>query len=336
MAKRIAVLGAGSWGTALAQIQAQTGHTVTLWDRKRDFVQEVTRTRENRKYHPGIQLSPNIRPETEIRTAVQNADFVILAIPSHAVRETLLKAYPSFSKNCVAINAAKGLDLETQETMLTVVTKAMGEAFARDRYAVLSGPSFAYEVVRGLPTAVTVAACNPKTAEQIQNACHTEPFHIYTTDDVIGVEIAGALKNVIAIVTGVVDGFKLGNNARAGLITRGLVEISRIGKALGAHPLTFSGLAGLGDLILTCTGDLSRNRRVGIKMAEGKSLRTIMKEVGQVAEGIRTTKSAYLLAKKLKVDVPILTEAYLAMYEGKSPETAIRDLLARDPQWERD
>ncbi len=330
-----AILGAGSWGTALAQVACNAGHSVFLWDSSAELIDAIAARHENTRYHPGIALSEEIHAGHDFSVAA-SCRFVVLATPSHAVRETLRRIRKWFSADIDIICAAKGLDGKAQSTLSTAAREELGDSKTRDHYAVLSGPSFAYEVIRGFPTALTVAAHDEKTAVRVQNALHTNRFQVFTSDDVVGVEIAGALKNVIAITAGASDGFGYGFNARAGLITRGLHEIARIGKAMGAHPLTFSGLAGLGDLILTCTGDLSRNRRVGLKLAQGKTLKQIMKELGQVAEGIRTAKTAHFLARSLKVEVPILSETYLSIYEGKPPQQAIQDILSRAPEPERD
>ncbi len=335
MPNRIAVLGAGSWGTALAQLLATIGHQVRLWDLFTDHIKEIGATRENKRYHPHVILHRGIEIETDLGRCVEGCDFIFLVTPSHGIRPTLEHALPHTQDRAVFVCASKGLELGSLKTMSELAGEVLGDKRIADRYAVLSGPTFATEVVRGLPAAVTVAARNPKTAEAVQAAAHTDTFRIYTTDDVVGVEIAAALKNVIAIAAGAADGFGFGLNTRAGLITRGLVEILRIGVKKGAHPLTFSGLSGLGDLVLTCTGDLSRNRRVGLKLAEGKSVRTILKELGQVAEGIRTAKAAYELAQKLGVEAPIIQETYLALYGRKPPQQAIRDVLSRGPETER-
>ncbi|MFH1018239.1 MAG: NAD(P)H-dependent glycerol-3-phosphate dehydrogenase [Pseudomonadota bacterium] len=335
MKSSFAILGAGSWGTALAQVVCSAGHSVFLWDPCTELIDAIETQRENTRYHPGIPLSKGIHAGHDL-SEVASARFILLATPSHGVRETFWRIRKWIADDADVICAAKGLDGKSRGTLSAVAREELGSSRAQEHYTVLSGPSFAHEVIRGFPTALTVAAFNEKTGLRVQEALHTSRFQIYTSDDVIGVEISGALKNVIAITAGAADGFGYGYNARAGLITRGLHEIARIGTAMGAHPLTFSGLAGLGDLVLTCTGDLSRNRRVGLKLAQGKSLKQIMKEVGQVAEGIRTAKTAHLLAQQMKVDVPILEETYLSIYERKNPQQAIQDLLSREPQPERD
>ncbi|MFH1263118.1 MAG: NAD(P)H-dependent glycerol-3-phosphate dehydrogenase [Pseudomonadota bacterium] len=333
--KTITVIGAGSWGTALAEVQARLGHKVFLWDKDTDILADIAKTRQNRRYHPGHRLSKNVIVESDLRRPVHRSDLVVLAVPSFSIRDALTKVAPCLKTDAIVVSTAKGIETETLETPSAVALEVLGKKETTRRYAVLSGPSFAHEVIRSLPTAVTVAAFDRKTAKRVQDLCHTDTFQIYTSDDVIGVELAGALKNVIAIAAGAIDGLGFGFNARAALITRGLAEILRIGVKKGANPLTFSGLSGLGDLFLTCTGDLSRNRRVGLKLAQGKSLRVALKEVRQVVEGIRTAKAAYRLARTLRVDAPIIEETYLTLHEGKSLAQAIKDLLARAPEAER-
>ncbi len=333
--ERIAVIGAGSWGTALAQVEACAGHYVTLWDRNGQLLKDIFGSRQNLKYHAGRQLSLNIHPTSDIRGALQDAVLVIVAIPSNTFRAYLPKIVQYLEENTILVSAAKGIEVNTLKTLSSVAEEILKNHPVKKNYAVLSGPSFAREVIENSPTAVTVASKNEEIAKKVQTICHTETFQIFTTTDVIGVEVAGALKNVIAIAAGASDGFGFGLSTRAALITRGLTEISRIGEKMGANPLTFLGLSGLGDLILTCTSDLSRNRQVGLKLAQGKSLRVVLKEVGQTAEGIRTAKAAFKLAQSLHVEAPILEEIYLTLHKGKPPKQAIKDLLTRAPEDER-
>lgn len=333
--KTITVIGVGSWGTALAEVQARLGHQVLVWDKDPDVLADIAKSRQNRRYHPGYRLSRNIMVEKDPGRAVDRSSLVILAVPSFSVRDQLQRIAPHLKDDAIVVSAAKGIEAETLETPSAIAAEILGKKETLRRYAALSGPSFAQEVIRSMPTGVTVASANAKTAQRVQELCHTDTFRIFTSDDVTGVELGGALKNVIAIAAGAVDGLRFGLNARAALITRGLTEMVRIGVKRGANPLTFSGLSGLGDLILTCTGDLSRNRQVGLKLAQGKSLRDALKEVKQVVEGIRTAKAAYQLAKTLKVAAPIMEETYLTLHEGKSLEQAIKDLLTRAPERER-
>lgn len=330
----VGILGAGSWGTALAEIVAQAGNKVYLWDRNAQLLQSIAGRRENTKYHPGITLSESIYPESKLETVIQKAQILILAIPSHLIRRYLNQIHKDLSKTACLVCAAKGIEADSLKTISLVVQDVFGKERAEEMYCILSGPSFAQEVVRKIPTAVTIACVCQATAQKVQESCNTPTFKIFTSTDVIGVELAGALKNVIAIAAGAIDGFGFGLNARAALITRGLNEIAQIGMQNGANPLTFSGLSGMGDLILTCTGDLSRNRQVGLKLTQGKSLKQVIKEVGQVAEGIRTAKAAYQLAKKFGIDAPILEEVYQTLYENKDPQQAIKSLLERAPEEE--
>ena len=331
MADPIAILGAGSWGTALAHVQAEAGHPVSLWDRDPKRIDEINEKRVNHKYHPSIELSKGIRAVSNLNEAVHQAEIVVLAIPSHAVRDCLKNISPHLKKEATLVCAAKGIEAETLGTLSSVAYEVLGQERTRKQYTVLSGPSFSHEVIRNAPTALTAAAFTEKSALRVQEFCHTDTFRIHTSDDVIGVEIAGALKNVVAVAAGASDGLGFGLNARAALITRALAEITKIGTQKGAHPQTFAGLSGLGDLLLTCTGDLSRNRQVGLKLAQGKSLKVILRELGQVAEGIRTAKAAYQMAKELHVDAPILEEIYRTLYERKPLREAVADLLSRAP-----
>jgi glycerol-3-phosphate dehydrogenase (NAD(P)+) len=333
--KTITVSGVGSWGTALAEVQARLGRRVFVWDRDTDVLDDIAKHHENRRYHPGHKLSRNIVVERDLPRAVAKSSLIILAVPSFSMRDQLERIASHLKEDTILVSTAKGIEVDTLKTPFDIAVDVLGKKEARRRYAVLSGPSFAHEVIRSMPTAVTVASANAKTAKRVAELCHSDTFRIFTSNDVIGVELAGALKNVIAIAAGAVDGLGFGHNARAALMTRGLEEIVRIGVRKGANPLTFAGLSGLGDLILTCTGDLSRNRRVGIKLGQGKSLRVALKEVKQVVEGIRTAKAAYRLSRILKADAPILEETYLTLHEGKSLEQAIKDVLARAPEKER-
>lgn len=310
--------------------------SVRLWDRNATHIHHIAESRENQKYHPGVKLESGIQPEADLGQAIRNVSYIVLSVPSHGMSDLFARIKHGISPTTILINTAKGIEGDTLKTVSMMASEIFGESLVQSSYAVLSGPSFAAEVIRSLPTALTVAAWNPSVTARIQDKMHSDTFRIFSSDDVIGVELAGALKNVIAIAAGASDGFGFGHNARAGLVTRGLAEISRIGTKMGAHRQTFAGLSGMGDLILTCTGDLSRNRRVGLKLSQGKTLRQIMKEVGQVAEGIRTAKAAYQLAIKLDVEAPILEETYQTIYQGKPLEKGIADLLRKAPESERD
>lgn len=326
MKEMILVIGAGSWGTAIAQTLASSSHTVMIWDSNDSVLEEIKTHHTNQRYHPNLQLSDNIEIAPSLEDACLRSTAIILSIPTSFIPHYLETIVEIARPTPLIVNASKGLDHKKLQTLSMFVKKKLGK-LVYDRYAVLSGPSFAKEVAEGKPTAVSLACINEDHLIRLAKAFHSNNFQIFPTNDVLGVEIGGALKNVIAVTVGASDGLKLGHNTRAALITKGIEEISNIGKALGAKEATFWGLSGIGDLILTCTGDLSRNRRAGLKLAEGKSIKTILNELGQIAEGIRTTKSAYLLAQQLKVKAPILEETYNAIYGHKPIEKAVQSIL---------
>ena len=330
---KIAVIGAGSWGTALAVLLAGKNYAVELWGHSSDHLDRLISDRENRKYLPGIHFPSTLLPVHQLKQAVEGASIIIMAVPSHAYRNVFVEMVPFLCQNCSIISAVKGIENNTLMTMTQVmaeviVEKNMGEK--NIELGVISGPSFAMEVAREVPTAVTIGFHELQTAKEIQEIFVTDFFRVYASRDVIGLEISASLKNIIAIAAGVCDGLGYGLNTRAALITRGLAEIQRLGIALKADPVTFSGLSGLGDLILTCTGDLSRNRTVGIKLGEGKTLDQIKSEMSMVAEGIKTTQSVYDLAQKMKIEMPILEQVYNIIYKGKNCSEAVRDLLNRE------
>ena len=326
--KHILIIGAGSWGTALAHALEQREYEITLWDYNDKKLLEIQNSLQNKNYHPGIVLSKNIRISTDLDQSLKPAEVVILAIPTSTIPFYLQKIVRQRDSLPFIINASKGLNHDTLQTLSMYVKQHLGP-FTFDHYAVLSGPSFASEVIQGKPCALSLGCANTQHLLSLTKLLHSEKFQIFPSTDILGVEIGGALKNVIAIAVGASDGLGLGLNTRAALITKGQEEISRIGKALGADRSTFWGLSGIGDLILTCTGDLSRNRQVGLMLAQKKSVRTILKQLGQIAEGIRTSKSAHLLAQKLKLKVPILEETYAAIYKGKSIEDAVKSILSK-------
>ena len=325
---KIGVIGAGSWGTTLANVLAKKGHDVTLWVYEADLAQRLQETGVNDLYLDGITLSSKLAYTNDLSEAAQNSQLILLVSPSQVMRHVLkeLKAY--IPEDCLLVSAAKGIENGTLLTMSEVLQEVLGEQVAK-RSAFLSGPSFAREVAIEQPTAVTVAAENPEVAHRAQEVFSTDYFRVYTNQDVVGVEIGGAMKNVIALAAGVGDGLGFNHNARAALITRGLVEISRLGEAKGAQEATFSGLAGMGDLVLTCTGDLSRNRSVGIELGKGRKLDEILNHMRMVAEGVKTTLSAYQLAAKLGVAMPITEQMYQVLYEEKDPKQAAADLMTR-------
>ena len=325
---KIGVIGAGSWGTTLANVLAKKGHDVTLWVYEADLAKRLQETGVNDLYLDGITLSSKLAYTNDLSEAAQNSQLLLLVSPSQVMRHVLkdLKAY--IPEDCLLVSAAKGIENGTLLTMSEVLQEVLGEQVAK-RSAFLSGPSFAREVAAEQPTAVTVAAVNPEVAHRVQEIFSTDYFRVYTNQDVVGVEIGGAMKNVIALAAGVGDGLGFNHNARAALITRGLVEISRLGEAKGAQEATFSGLAGMGDLVLTCTGDLSRNRSVGIELGKGRKLDEILNQMRMVAEGVKTTLSAYQLATKLGVAMPITEQMYQVLYEEKDPKQAAADLMTR-------
>jgi len=326
--EKICVLGAGSWGTTLANILAEKGYDINLWIREEEVYQAIQKTRENSVFLPGVKLAQNITPTNSIKEAVKDRVVVVCVVPSHGVRDIFQKAAPFLPKDALVVSASKGLELETLLTVSQVLKQTLPKTFHKN-LSVLSGPTFAKEVSQKLPTAICVASGKKAVAEKVQQIFNTNYFRVYTNDDMIGVEIGGALKNVIAIASGISDGLALGMNARAALITRGLAEISKLGVSMGADSATFAGLSGLGDLVLTCTGELSRNRSVGMMIGKGRKLPDILSEMKMVAEGVKTAQAAYELAKKHTIQMPIAEEIYRVLYEDKSPKDAVMDLMTR-------
>jgi glycerol-3-phosphate dehydrogenase (NAD(P)+) len=326
---KIGVIGAGSWGTTLADLLARKGHEVCLWVYETDLAARMVRSRENDLYLPGITLAPNLSCSDDLAKVVAERELLLLVPPSQVLRAVMRQALPHIAAGAILVTAAKGIENDTLLTMTQVLRQLCPER-PENALAVLSGPSFAKEVAGGMPTAVVAAGSDPTTTSLVQETFSTATFRVYTNDDVVGVELAGALKNVIALAAGVSDGLGFGYNTRAALITRGLAEMARLGLAMGAQPATFSGLAGMGDLVLTCTGDLSRNRSVGIELGRGRSLEEILQGMKMVAEGVKTTLSAYQLASKLAVDVPITEQMFAILYQGKSARQAVTDLMLRE------
>jgi glycerol-3-phosphate dehydrogenase (NAD(P)+) len=328
----IAVLGAGSWGTALAVHCARLGHDVRLWARDDVLVDEIAAVGENSRYLHGVPVDASIRATARLDRALERATVVLAAVPSHGMRAVLRQAAPLVPRDAIVVSAAKGIERDTLERMSHVIAQELGDR----RIVVLSGPSFAIEVARGLPTALVAASADRDAATYIQETLKGPTFRLYASDDVAGVEIGGALKNVIAIAAGVVDGLQLGHNAMAALITRGLVEISRLACAEGARRDTLSGLSGLGDLVLTCTGDLSRNRQVGIQLGRGRSLDDILSHMRMVAEGVRTTSAALSLGERRGIELPIAAQM-AAVLDGRStPRDAVDALMLRRQRAEID
>lgn len=331
---RAAVLGAGAWGTALAIHLTRQGERVQLWTWLPQHAQAMRSDRENREFFPGFPLPDAVVPTSDLSEALHGVDLVVLVVPSHAFRETLTRVESLLGEEMALVSATKGIENDTLMLMSEVVEDVLGPKW-RDRYCVLSGPSFAKEVAQELPTNVVIASLNHALSVRVQERFASDRFRPYSSDDPVGVELGGALKNVIAIAAGACDGLGFGHNTRAALITRGLAEITRLAVAKGADPLTLAGLSGMGDLVLTCTGELSRNRTVGVELGKGRSLDDVLAGLGHVAEGVKTAKSAYDLAQKLGVEIPICSESYQVLYEGKSPQEAVRDVLTRPLKPER-
>jgi glycerol-3-phosphate dehydrogenase (NAD(P)+) len=330
--KAIAILGAGSWGTALAAHLGQSGHDVRLWGRDAGLIGEMAARRANAVYLPDVILPPQVTPTASVSEALDAADLVVAAVPSHGMRQVLRAAAASVQPHAIVVSATKGLETQTLYRMSEVIA----EELPGRHVAVLSGPSFALEVARRLPTAVSVASLNTAVAEHVQHEFRARYFRVYASSDVIGVEIGGALKNVIAIAAGVVEGLGLGSNALAALITRSLVEITRIACAVGAQRETLAGLSGLGDLILTCTGSLSRNRHVGVELARGRALDEILASMKMVAEGVNTTRAALALGARHGVELPIATQMQEVLDGRTRPREAVEALMLRRQKAEAD
>lgn len=329
MQGKIGVIGAGSWGTTLADLLAKNGHEVTLWAFEPELVREMAETGINSPFLPGIGLSPKLRFSNDLPETVKGKGMLLFVVPSQVLRGVIETALPHVAKNAVIVSASKGIEVETLMVVSQVYAGLLSPELYRN-FAVLSGPTFAREVAQEMPTAAVAAAEDAAVAGKVQKAFNTPFFRVYTNSDVTGVELGGAIKNVIAIAAGISDGLGFGYNTRAALITRGLAEMTRLGRAMGARDETFSGLAGMGDLVLTCTGDLSRNRTVGIKLGKGMRLAEILAEMRMVAEGVKTTESAFRLAARLKVDMPITEAVYRVLYEDKPAREAVMELMARD------
>jgi glycerol-3-phosphate dehydrogenase (NAD(P)+) len=320
----ISVIGAGHWGTTLANLLAEKGYDVMLWAFETGLADEIMSTGINSVYMPGIPLSPNIEATGNIQHAVENTRYILNVVPTQFTRSVFSKAAGFIPKDAHIISASKGIEHGSLMTVSSVLKDVTGR-----QTAVLSGPSFAEEVIRKLPAAVTIAADNRDTAMLLQDVFNTDYFRVYTNTDVLGVELGGALKNVMAIASGISDGLGLGTSTRAALITRGLAEMVRLGTAMGAREKTFGGLSGLGDLVLTCTGTLSRNYSVGFKLGQGEKLTGILSKMKMVAEGVATSKSAYELSKKHNVEMPIIEQIYKVVNEDKKPSAAVRELMTR-------
>jgi glycerol-3-phosphate dehydrogenase (NAD(P)+) len=324
---KVSVIGAGAFGTALAVVAERCGHDVLLWSHEPEATEAIRRTRLNPAYLPQIALGSKIVATSDMAEAAAFSDIVLMVVPSHFYRGVLTGLREHWSRPVRVASATKGIENDSLQRMAEVSTSVLGQLLGD--YAALSGPTFALETARGDPTTAVVASANAHFAAEIQQLLSSGTFRLYTSDDFVGVELAGSLKNVIAIAAGVIEGMGLGSNTNAALVTRGLHEIRRLGVALGGRPETFAGLAGMGDLVLTCTGSLSRNRRVGIALGQGKGLEEILDEAKFVAEGVRTCKSAKELADRHHIEMPITAEMYRVLYEDEPPRKAIHRLMTR-------
>lgn len=322
---RIGIIGDGGWGTTLAILLSKKNYSVTLWSAFESYSKVMAKTRLNPKFLPGIKIPRQIRITGDIKIAAKDKDIIVLAAPSQYTRPVLKKLKGNFDKKTIFLSVTKGIEVGSSKRVSEMIRSILGPV----KLAVLSGPTIAQEVARGIPTAAVAASFDKKIRKIIQAVFSTESFRIYTNRDVVGVELGGSLKNVIAIACGVSDGLGFGTNTKAAILTRGLAEISRLGKAMGARPETFSGISGLGDLVTTCISKQSRNRMVGELIGKGKSLKDIRKHMQMVAEGVPTAKSAYALSLKHKVDMPIVKEIYGLLYLNKSPRQAVKDLMTR-------
>ncbi|MCC6746387.1 MAG: NAD(P)-dependent glycerol-3-phosphate dehydrogenase [Deltaproteobacteria bacterium] len=331
---RVGVVGAGAWGTALAKLAAESGHEVAIWAHEPEVVAEVTERHLNSTYLPGVALPP-LLASSDPAEVVVGRELLISAVPSHLVRGVWARVMPAVTGDPCVVSATKGIEDGSLLTMLEVL-RELAPPSLHGRMACLSGPSFAGEVARRFPTAVVVAARELAVAEAVQAALSTDRFRIYTSGDEVGVEIGGAVKNVVAIAAGIADGLGFGHNTRAALITRGLAEIARLAMARGGNPLTLAGLAGLGDLVLTCTGDLSRNRTVGLRLGKGETIAQIERTMVGVAEGVRSARSTRALATRLGVEMPVTETVYAVLYEGLSAVAAAERLMGRQLRSELD
>ncbi|NLY77314.1 MAG: NAD(P)H-dependent glycerol-3-phosphate dehydrogenase [Tissierellia bacterium] len=327
---RIGILGGGSWGTALALQLNANSHPVDIWLRDHKQVEEITETRENKKYLPGVSIPEEIGISYDIEEVIYEKDIIVLAVPTHTIRQNLIDYKRLIHKDQILLNVAKGIENDT----LYRVSQIVKDILPENPYAILSGPSHAEEVAKSMPTTVVAASESKKIAEYIQDIFMGPYFRVYTNPDVVGVELGGALKNVIALGAGISDGLGYGDNTKAAIMTRGIIEIARLGEAMGANRSTFSGLAGIGDLIVTCTSMHSRNRRAGILIGEGEALDKVTEKIGMVVEGIKTTKSAYELSIKYNVNMPITKEIYQVLYEGKDVKNSVYNLMLRDKKHE--
>ncbi|MDD2373445.1 MAG: NAD(P)H-dependent glycerol-3-phosphate dehydrogenase [Syntrophomonadaceae bacterium] len=326
--KKIAVLGAGSWGTAQALLLGKKTRKIALWGRVDDGIEVMRTERENKRFLPGVRLPENVEPTSDLKAAVEDTELIVLAVPTQAVREVLKMLVPHLKPGTFMVNTAKGLEMETAMRLSQVAADVLG-AEIREHYAVLSGPSHAEEVARGMPTVVTVASYSREAAIFVQDTFMSPVFRVYTNPDVAGVELGGALKNIIALATGMCDGLGFGDNTRAALMTRGLTEITRMGVALGGDYRTFSGLSGMGDLVVTCMSKYSRNRRAGELLGRGYNLQEALAEIGMAVEGAHTVQVVNQIADQMGVDMPISKACYNILYEAKLARETVETLMKR-------
>ncbi|MDQ0418044.1 glycerol-3-phosphate dehydrogenase (NAD(P)+) [Croceifilum oryzae] len=326
--KNVAVLGAGSWGTALASVLAENGNETKLYARRSSAVQEINTYHTNEHYLPNASLAPSLQASDDLSEVIQPSDVVVFVVPSQSLRETARSVRPYLKPHSVIVHASKGLEIHTFKRMSQVLAEELPEH--ANQIVALTGPSHAEEVIQKLPTAVVVASVDQHAAEVAQSCFMNSYFRVYTNTDVIGCEIGGALKNVIALATGLCSGMEFGDNGIAALLTRGLAEMARLGFAMGAQPNTFVGLAGVGDLIATCTSPHSRNWRAGNMISQGKKLDQVLSEMGMVVEGVKTTEAAYTMAKHYQVEMPITEQLYEVLFADKCPREALMDLMSRD------
>lgn len=331
--KRIGILGAGSWGTALAVLLHRNGHPVRLWEFDRSAAGKLLRDRENRAFLPGVPIPESIQIGSDLETVIHEQDILFFVVPSHVMRSVGLNVAKILKSRPLMVSCSKGIENDSLLRMSEVLLETI-PTLCRDRVVVLSGPSHAEEVAQGIPTVVTAASAGSESGRLIQDILKSPAFRVYTNPDVTGVELGGALKNVIAVAAGISDGAGCGDNTKAALLTRGIVEITRLGVAMGANPMTFAGLSGIGDLIVTCTSRHSRNRYVGEQIGRGRHLDEVLESMVMVAEGVRTARSVMDLSARYEVEMPISREVYRVLFEGKPPKEALHDLMTRNPKME--
>ena len=327
MTEKISIIGGGSWGTALAKLLGEKGKNVLMWTYEEEVAKGINERHCNPLYLKDVGLPPDVRATKDISEALAGRPIVVSVMPSHVVRRVWLKGAGHLDKNAILVSCTKGIEVDSLKLIHQVLEECL-PGHPPSQRVVLSGPSFAWEVAASLPTSVTIAGRDPETSKRVQEIFRTDVFLTFTNADIVGVEMGGAVKNVIAIATGISWGLKLGYNMRAAIITRGLYEMIKIGKALGANPLTFTGLSGIGDLVLTCTGELSRNYRVGISLGQGLSLDEVTKDMKMVAEGVHTAKAVFNLARQHKINIPICESIYRILFEGLDPNQAVKELCA--------